>query len=77
MHHPDPDIKTQHYQRVDLALRRHGHAGLAALVQELRAQDPPAGWQAITRQIFLLTDGELDVSERTIRSWFVEGRPAA
>ena len=42
-----------------------------------RAQTPPRAWRLVARDLWEATDGQIDVTYETLRSWYPEQSSAA
>lgn len=61
------------YQLADYLLRRRG--GLDAWVRTRR--DTGRSWRLISRELYVATQGRIDVTHETLRLWFLEDNGAA
>lgn len=53
-----------------MVLAQHGEGSLDEFVRTRRAQDPPRAWRLITRDLYELTNREVDLAFETLRGWF-------
>lgn len=66
---------TQRRRLAEHALERHGKPSLDQFVSELRASG--CSWATVVKEIYRATEGEMDLAEHTLRSWFLDGGHAA
>ncbi len=66
-------MSTPSRQLADLLL----DGGIDDFVATRRAGDRPRAWRLIARDIWEATDGKLDLTYETLRSWYPEDRVAS
>ena len=54
----------------EMVLAQHGEGSLDEFVRTRRAQDPPRPWRLIARDLYELTNREVDLAFETLRGWF-------
>ena len=63
-----PAVSTPTQRLADLMLGENGP--LERFVRDRRGQDPPQPWRYISRDLRDLTDGQVDITEQSLRTWF-------
>ena len=65
-----PPTATATQRLTEMVLEQRGLGTLEEFVRSRRAEAPPRPWRLIVRDLYELTDREVDLAFETLRGWF-------